>query len=125
MYNFPWIAFAAWLPTDEQEFRSSHRPARGREDPGEAVITAPWPYMARTTWGDSSRIGHPSWMGDIKRFSRTYFTRFQSTVFFQGDVAVAHGDDRFSLHGRSDDVLNVNGHRVGTGQIESSILSDK
>ena len=125
MYNYPWIAFQAWISTDDEESGSAHRQVTGQDDPGEAVITAPWPYMARTTWGDASRIGHSSWMGDIERFKSTYFSRFKQPVFFQGDVAVSYPDGSFSLHGRSDDVLNVNGHRVGTGQIEASILRDK
>ena len=89
------------------------------------MITAPWPYMARTTWGNATKIGHPDWRGDIKRFQKTYFNHFDLAVFFQGDVAICASDGRFSMHGRSDDVLNVNGHRVGTGQIEASILRDK
>ena len=125
MYKYPWIAFQAWISTDDAESGSAHRQVTGQDDPGEAVITAPWPYMARTTWGDASRIGHSSWMGDIERFKSTYFSRFKQPVFFQGDVAVSYGGSRFSMHGRSDDVLNVNGHRVGTGQIEASILRDK
>ena len=48
MYKYPWIAFEAWLATDEKECRSLHRhvTGHGEKNPGEAVIIAPWPYMA-------------------------------------------------------------------------------
>ena len=46
MCKYPWIAFEAWLATDEKECRSLHRHVTGQGDLGEAVITAPWPYMA-------------------------------------------------------------------------------
>ena len=46
-------------------------------------------------------------------------------MFFSGDVAICHHEDRFSIHGRADDVINVNGHRVGPGEIEASLLRDK
>ena len=46
-------------------------------------------------------------------------------VYTQGDVAIRHGDGSFSLHGRSDDVINVSGHRMGTEEIEGAILRDK
>ena len=115
MRSFPWIAFSSWISTDEAECGSMHRVASRADDPGEAVVTAPWPYMARTTWGDAGNVGHSSWVGDIRRFKDVYFGRFAQPVFVQGDVAILHADGSFSMRGRSDDVLNVNGHRVGTG----------
>ncbi|MFZ4689486.1 MAG: enoyl-CoA hydratase-related protein, partial [Polymorphobacter sp.] len=46
-------------------------------------------------------------------------------AYTQGDFAVRHADEGFSLHGRSDDVINVSGHRMGTEEIEGAILRDK
>ena len=52
MCSFPWINFQVGVPTDDQQKRSELLLANASET-GDAVIVAPWPYMARTMWGDS------------------------------------------------------------------------
>jgi acrylyl-CoA reductase (NADPH)/3-hydroxypropionyl-CoA dehydratase/3-hydroxypropionyl-CoA synthetase len=93
---------------------------------GELVITQPYPYLARTIWGDAEHLGSPSWRGDIERFREVYFTAGRGLAYTQGDYArAATTTARFTLHGRSDDVINVSGHRIGTEEIEGAILRDK
>ncbi len=103
---------------------------------GEIVIAAPYPYLARTVWGDAEHFRvepagsgfrvAPGWRGDGERWTRTYWTRWKGAwAYTQGDFAVTYGDGGFSLHGRSDDVINVSGHRIGTEEIEGAILRDK
>ncbi len=108
-----------------------HRRAAPGEK-GEIVIAAPYPYLARTVWGDAAnfRVENgavaPGWKGDAARYESSYWTRWAGTwAYTQGDFAVRHDDGSFSLHGRSDDVINVSGHRMGTEEIEGAILRDK
>ena len=96
---------------------------------GEIVVAAPYPYLARTVWGDAANFRvengavQPAWRGDAKRWLSTYWSRWQGTwAYTQGDFAIRHADGSFSLHGRSDDVINVSGHRLGTEEIEGAIL---
>ncbi|MEM8852597.1 MAG: AMP-binding protein [Pseudomonadota bacterium] len=103
---------------------------------GEIVVTLPYPYLARTIWGDtdtfavetdgvSARVT-PGWTGDAERYADTYWRRWRGAwAYTQGDFAVRYDDGSFSLHGRSDDVINVSGHRIGTEEIEGAILRDK
>ena len=98
---------------------------------GEIVIAAPYPYLARTVWdGASFKVENgaviPGWNGDAARWRDGYWTRWKGQwAYTQGDFAVVHPDGSFSLHGRSDDVINVSGHRMGTEEIEGAILRDK
>lgn len=93
---------------------------------GELVLTQAYPYLARTIWGDADRLGDPQWKGDFERFCSVYFDRWTSgPAYTQGDYARAHADGGFTLHGRSDDVINASGHRIGTEEIEGAILRDK
>jgi acrylyl-CoA reductase (NADPH)/3-hydroxypropionyl-CoA dehydratase/3-hydroxypropionyl-CoA synthetase len=93
---------------------------------GELVITQPYPYLARTIWGDAEHLGEDSWRGDIDRFEQVYFNRWSDGyAYTQGDYARHHPDGAFTLHGRSDDVINASGHRIGTEEIEGAILRDK
>jgi acrylyl-CoA reductase (NADPH) / 3-hydroxypropionyl-CoA dehydratase / 3-hydroxypropionyl-CoA synthetase len=108
-----------WRPADEGE-------------KGEIVIAAPYPYLARTVWGDAEHFTvadgtvHPAWKGDAKRWLTTYWARWRGAwAYTQGDFAVRYSDGSFSLHGRSDDVINVSGHRMGTEEIEGAILRHK
>ncbi|MCH2100013.1 MAG: enoyl-CoA hydratase-related protein, partial [Pseudomonadales bacterium] len=72
------------------------------------------------------RLGDPAWRGDLERFRAVYFDRWQGELAYtQGDYARRHDDEAVTLHGRSDDVINVSGHRVGTEEIEGAILRDK
>ncbi|MEO1046531.1 MAG: AMP-binding protein [Pseudomonadota bacterium] len=99
---------------------------------GEIVIALPYPYLARTIWGDADAVTNtdgalnPGWTGDGDRWADTYWRRWRGTwAYTQGDFAMRHDDGSFSLHGRSDDVINVSGHRIGTEEIEGAILRDK
>ncbi len=126
-YPLPWIMGDVWLPEGEAEagkpvpYRSAEL-----EEKGEIVITAPYPYLARTIWGEAEKLGQPDWKGDIKRYSDTYWGKWAGAwAYTQGDFAMKYADGSFSLHGRSDDVINVSGHRMGTEEIEGAILRDK
>ena len=131
-YPLPWVMGDVWLPEGETdaEGRVGFRRAEV-EEKGEIVITAPYPCLARTVWGDADNVGRPEWQGDIDRFKRIYFGRFRrpdgdpAWAYLQGDFARRFDDRSFSLHGRSDDVINVSGHRMGTEEIEGAILKDK
>jgi len=136
-YPLPWIMGDVWLPESEEEVSSANEKA-GKvkpgikyraaelEEKGEIVITAPYPYLARTIWGDEANFGKPEWKGDFKRYSSTYWDKWEGTwAYTQGDFAMKYADGSFSLHGRSDDVINVSGHRMGTEEIEGAILRDK
>ncbi len=79
---------------------------------GYLVIERPWPGMLRGTWGDPEN----------KRIKEIYFSRFPG-VYFTGDGARKDEDGYFWLMGRIDDVLNVSGHRLGTAEIESALVS--
>jgi len=87
---------------------------KGHEVPrntgGKLVITKPWPSMLRTLWGDDNR------------FKLAYWTEFPG-IYFTGDGARQDKDGYFWIVGRIDDVLNVSGHRIGTAEIESALVS--
>ncbi len=131
-YPLPWVMGDVWIPegTADGEGRLGYRRAEV-EEKGEIVVAAPYPYLARTIWGNAANVGKPGWKGDIARFIRVYFGRFRTPyggpawAYLQGDFARRYADGSFSLHGRSDDVINVSGHRMGTEEIEGAILKDK
>ncbi len=109
-------------------------PFRRAEDGerGEIVLAMPYPYLARTVWGDAANFRvedgrvASGWKGDSERWAGNYWTRWKGGyAYTQGDFAIRHADGSFSLHGRSDDVINVSGHRMGTEEIEGAILRDK
>jgi acetyl-CoA synthetase len=77
---------------------------------GKLVIRKPWPSMARTLWGDD------------ERYLKTYWDVIPD-VYFTGDGARQDEDGYFWVVGRIDDVLNVSGHRIGTAEIESALVS--
>jgi acetyl-CoA synthetase len=77
---------------------------------GNLVIKRPWPAMSRTIWGDADR------------FVRTYWERYPG-VYLTGDGARRDDDGYYWLLGRVDDVLNVSGHRIGTMEVESALVS--
>ncbi|HWA27031.1 MAG TPA: acetate--CoA ligase [Lacunisphaera sp.] len=91
--------------------------AEGNEVPrnsgGKFVLTQPWPSMLRTLWGDD------------ERFKKAYFSEFPKhpTYYFTGDGARQDKDGYFWIVGRIDDVLNVSGHRIGTAEVESALVS--
>ncbi|MBB1580530.1 MULTISPECIES: acetate--CoA ligase [Serratia] len=77
---------------------------------GNLVITDSWPGQARTLFGDHDR------------FEQTYFSTFKG-MYFSGDGARRDEDGYYWITGRVDDVLNVSGHRLGTAEIESALVS--
>jgi acetyl-CoA synthetase len=86
----------------------------GKEVPpnvgGKLIIRKPWPSMLRTIWGDKAR------------YEKTYWSDFPG-YYFTGDGARKDEDGYFWIVGRIDDVLNVAGHRLGTSEIESALVS--
>ncbi|MGO2304621.1 MAG: acetate--CoA ligase [Providencia sp.] len=77
---------------------------------GNLVIIDSWPGQARTLFGDHDR------------FEQTYFSTFKG-MYFSGDGARRDEDGYFWITGRVDDVLNISGHRLGTAEIESALVS--
>ena len=79
---------------------------------GILVIKRPWPSMIRTIWNDP------------ERFKKSYFPEELKGYYLAGDGAVRSADrGYFRITGRIDDVLNVSGHRMGTMEIESALVS--
>jgi acetyl-CoA synthetase len=87
------------------------RPVAGASAGGYLVIRKPWPSMLRTIWGDN------------ERYLSTYWERFQNRFYVAGDSAHRDKDGYFWIMGRIDDVLNVAGHRLGTMEVESALVS--
>jgi acetyl-CoA synthetase len=81
-------------------------------DGGFLVIKKPWPGMLRGIWGDP------------KRFKETYWGKYKDT-YFAGDGAHRDKEGYFWIMGRIDDVMNVSGHRIGTMEVESALVSHK
>ena len=77
---------------------------------GKLCVRKPWPGMMRTMWGDHDR------------FIDTYFTMY-ADQYFTADGCRVDEDGDFWLMGRIDDVVNVSGHRLGTAEIESALVS--
>ena len=89
-YALPWIFAEVWVPSDtENNSNSSHRIALPHET-GELVITKPYPYLARTLWGEQETFNSPGWQGDLHRFREHYFSRFAESVFCQGENVYFH-----------------------------------
>jgi len=126
-WPLPWIDAEVRIAEEVDESGRATRWRQANEgEKGELVIKQPYPYLARTIWGDAGNLGTPDWRGDIERFNAVYFDRWaDGLAYTQGDYARAHPDGAFTLHGRSDDVINVSGHRIGTEEIEGAILRDK
>jgi len=126
-WPLPWIEAEVRIAEDSDAAGRATRWRRAEPgEKGELVITRPYPYLARTIWGDAGRLGQADWRGDLERFRAVYFDRWaDGLAYTQGDYARHHADGSFTLHGRSDDVINVSGHRIGTEEIEGAILRDK
>ena len=77
---------------------------------GKLVIRRPWPSMLRTIYGDPVR------------YRKTYWSEVKG-CYFAGDGARRDKDGYFWIVGRIDDVLNVAGHRLGTSEVESALVS--
>ena len=77
---------------------------------GMLVLKQPWPSILRTVWGDD------------ERYVKQYFSDVPG-VYFTGDGARRDDEGYYTVVGRIDDVLNVAGHRIGTAEIESAMVS--
>ena len=80
------------------------------EGKGNLCINHSWPSQIRTVYGDHERM------------VQTYFTQYNGK-YFTGDGAKRDKDGYFWVTGRVDDVLNVSGHRIGTAEVESAIVT--
>ena len=78
---------------------------------GYLVIRKPWPSMLRTIWGDNDR------------YIETYWAKFDNRFYLAGDSAHRDADGYFWIMGRIDDVVNISGHRLGTMEVESALVS--
>ncbi len=77
---------------------------------GNLCFRQPWPGMARGVWGDK------------EKFFKTYYEQFRGN-YFAGDGAFKNEDNLYRIIGRTDDVIKVSGHRLGTAEIENAINS--
>jgi acetyl-CoA synthetase len=81
------------------------------EGGGFLTLRRPWPAMARTLYKEPDR------------YVETYWSRWGKDVYVVGDAAKVDGDGYFWIVGRTDDVINVSGHRMSTMEIESALVS--
>ncbi|HEX5457287.1 MAG TPA: acetyl-coenzyme A synthetase, partial [Candidatus Nitrosotalea sp.] len=77
---------------------------------GYLVIQKPWPGMLLTLWGDD------------EKYKTVYWSKYQN-MYYAGDYAIKDKDGYIWMLGRADDVLKISGHRLGTAEIESSLVS--
>jgi acetyl-CoA synthetase len=77
---------------------------------GVLCIKQSWPAQMRTVWGDHAR------------FEKTYFSDYKN-YYFTGDGCRRDADGYYWITGRVDDVINVSGHRMGTAEVESSLVA--
>ncbi|MGI8544759.1 MAG: AMP-binding enzyme, partial [Aridibacter sp.] len=84
--------------------------SQATNDGGYLVITYPFPSMLRTIWGDD------------ERYKKQYWSEIPN-VYFAGDGARRDELGNYWIMGRVDDVINVSGHRLGTAEIESALVS--
>lgn len=84
----------------------------GNDVRGNLCLNRSWPGQARTIYGDH------------RRFRETYFSTFPG-LYFTGDGCYRDADGYYWITGRVDDVLNVSGHRLGTAEIESALVSHR
>ena len=78
---------------------------------GYLIIKNPWPGMLLTLWGND------------KKYKNVYWSKY-SNCYYPGDYALKDSDGYFWLLGRADDILKIAGHRIGTAELESCIVSD-
>ena len=91
-------------------FDDKGQPVPARQQRSFLVIKSPWPGMLQTIWKDP------------ERFKQTYFGRWPG-IYYSGDYAIQDPDGYFWLLGRADEVLKVAGHRIGTVELESALVS--
>jgi len=77
---------------------------------GSLVIRNPWPGMLLGLWKDD------------KKYTDVYWSKFEG-MYYTGDYAIKDSDGYFWLLGRADDILKIAGHRIGTAELESSLVS--
>jgi len=82
----------------------------GTNEGGYLVVKKPWPSMLRTLWGDD------------ERYKQAYWSEIPG-VYFAGDGARRDEHGYYWIMGRVDDVINVSGHRLGTAEVESALVS--
>ncbi len=80
------------------------------DEGGQLILDTPWPSMLRGIWGDD------------EKFRETYWS-LGAPRYLAGDTARRDADGDYWIMGRSDDVLNVSGHRIGTMEVESALAS--
>lgn len=98
------------LPGIEMDVMTKDGQAVGEGEGGYLVIKRPWPSMLRTIWNDD------------ERYQQQYWSEIPG-VYFAGDGARRDADGYFWIMGRVDDVINVSGHRLGTAEVESALVS--
>jgi acetyl-CoA synthetase len=98
------------LPGIEADVMTRDGKSVGANEGGYLVIKRPWPSMLRTIWGDDERYREQCW-SQIEN------------IYFAGDGARRDQDGYFWIMGRIDDVINVSGHRLGTAEVESALVS--
>ncbi len=98
------------LPGIVPEIRSRDGGTLGPNQGGYLVVTRPWPGMLRTVYGDP------------ERYTQQYWSQMPG-IYFTGDGARRDADGYFWVMGRIDDVVNVAGHRLGTMEVESALVS--
>ena len=81
-----------------------------RNENGYLVIKSPWPAMTRGLLNDDAR------------YVETYWSRFEN-IWFHGDYVFVDDDNLWYMRGRTDDVINVSGHRMSTAEIEHTVIS--
>ncbi len=97
------------LPTIEADVVDKNGKSVGSDKGGFLIIHDPWPAQMRTIFGDPARY-------------ETYWNTIED-VYFAGDAATKDKDGYFRVQGRVDDVIKVSGHRLGSMEIESSLVS--
>ena len=83
-----------------------------RNENGYLVIKSPWPAMTRGLLNDDAR------------YIETYWSRFEN-IWFHGDYVFVDDDNLWYMRGRTDDVINVSGHRMSTAEIEHTVISNE
>ena len=98
------------FPGIEADVLTREGTAVGASEGGYLTIKRPWPAMLRTIWRDD------------ERYRQQYWSQIEG-IYFCGDGARRDKDGYFWIMGRIDDVINVSGHRLGTAEVESALVS--
>ena len=109
-YSKPGATGLPFFGVEPAVVASDGTPVQGR-DGGLLIVRRPWPAMMLTVWGDD------------ERFKQQYFSEVPGNVYFTGDGAHRDPDGHYRVVGRIDDVLMISGHRIGTAEVESSMVA--